>query len=236
MLEVVHYVARIISLTFYLWSSLKIYKAYRKWSEGQFSDTETISFKWFRNFLYFMMVWIACREVMFLLDEFLELSFYQDWWWNLPLVVTAFYVGLQGYSQPQPLHISFILKPVKISEKFLKDKATTIEKDWDREIEENKYYLQPELTLKELSQCMGENGRELSGAIKQDFGLNFNDYINQKRVAVFEKKVAANEQQQFTLLSLAYESGFNSKATFHRAFKKYKGCTPKEYIEKEGRN
>lgn len=103
----------IISLTFYLWSSIKIYKAYLTWSEGQFSDTETISFLWFRNFLCFMVVWIAYRELMFVIDEIFELSVYQDWWWNLPLVVTAFYVRLQGYSQPQPQSTSFYKKVIQ---------------------------------------------------------------------------------------------------------------------------
>ena len=56
---------RIVSLTYYLWSSIKIYKVYRTWSEGQFSNTEIISFRWFRNFLYFMGVWIACCEIDF---------------------------------------------------------------------------------------------------------------------------------------------------------------------------
>ena len=231
-LEGVHYVVRIVSLTYYLWSSLKIYKAYRTWSQDQFSDTETISFRWFRNFLYFMIVWLVCRELMFGLDEILELSFYQDWWWNLPLVVTAFYVGLQGYSQPQPLHISFSLSEKNtLEETIIETPKAVIQKQWDQLIELHKYYLQPELSLNELSQHLGENARELSNAIKQDFGLNFNDYINRKRVAAFEEKIAANEQDQFTLLSLGYESGFNSKATFHRAFKKHKGCTPKEFVE-----
>tara|TARA_B110000046_G_scaffold31498_1_gene33501 strand:- start:45047 stop:45250 length:204 start_codon:yes stop_codon:yes gene_type:complete len=44
---------------------------------------------------------------LFVLDEILELSFYQDWSWHSPLVLTAFYFGLQGYSQPQPKRILF---------------------------------------------------------------------------------------------------------------------------------
>mgnify|MGYP006132588001 CR=1 FL=1 len=77
-----------------------------------------------------------------------------------------------------------------------------------------------------------ENPRELSNVIKQEYGVNFNDFINQKKVTAFEQRIAVNDQQQFTLLSLAYEPGFNSKATLHRTFKKHKGVTPKEFVEK----
>ena len=59
-LEVIHYVVRIILLTYCLWSSLKIYKSYKAWSLDQFSNIETISFRWFRNFIYFMITWHVC--------------------------------------------------------------------------------------------------------------------------------------------------------------------------------
>lgn len=227
-LEVIHYVVRIILLTYCLWSSLKIYKSYKAWSLDQFSNIETISFRWFRNFIYFMISWLVCREILFLLDEILELSFYQDWWWNLPLVLTAFYVGLQGYSQPQPKRILFSLNLAKTkAPAALETGKVLVQKEWNRKIDENNYYLQPELTLNNLARQLHENLRELSNAIKQEYGVNFNDFINQKRVVAFEQRIAVNDQQQFTLLSLAYESGFNSKATFHRAFKKTQKGYPK---------
>lgn len=232
-LSVVHYLARITSLSYYLWGSIKIYKAYRIWSEGQFSDTETISFRWFRNFLYFMVVWIICREMMFVIDEFVDLSFYQDWWWNLPLVVTAFYVGLQGHSQPQPQSIWFSLQnkaEALKTEPFAKE-ARSSKTDWNKKIDEQQLYLQSDLSLNELARYLGANARELSNYINENFGVNFNDYINQKRVLAFEQKIANGEQDKLTLLSLAYDSGFNSKATFHRAFKKHKGITPKEFVQ-----
>lgn len=233
-LNIVHEVVRTLSLLFYLWKSLKIYRAYRLWSENQFSDIELISFKWFRNFLYFMIAWIACREIINQVDGVLNLNFYQDWWWNLPLVLTAFYVGLQGYAQQQPQIIHFEEKLFKKPQRKIKefsDKKNDVIVDWDYQINEQQLYLQSDLNLNELSKYLGVTPREISTYINEEFQVNFNDYINQKRVQAFEQKILAGSHKNFTLLSIAYDCGFNSKATFHRAFKKHKQCTPKEFIE-----
>jgi AraC-like DNA-binding protein len=45
------------------------------------------------------------------------------------------------------------------------------------------------------------------------------------------KKLKSGEQQRQTLLGIAYDCGFNSKATFNRSFKKVTGKTPKEHID-----
>ncbi|MFM9911291.1 MAG: helix-turn-helix domain-containing protein, partial [Chitinophagaceae bacterium] len=68
----------------------------------------------------------------------------------------------------------------------------------------------------------------------QAFGLSFNDYINQYRVEAVLEKLRNGEQKRQTLLSIAFDSGFNSKATFNRAFKKSMGVSPKEWLFKSG--
>jgi len=52
------------------------------------------------------------------------------------------------------------------------------------------------------------------------------------RIEAFIQHYQKPESQQFTLLALAHDCGFNSKATFNRAFKKEKGLSPKDYLER----
>lgn len=40
-----------------------------------------------------------------------------------------------------------------------------------------------------------------------------------------------HRNQQFTLLALAYDCGFNSKSSFNRYFNKYTGQTPSEFVK-----
>ena len=64
------------------------------------------------------------------------------------------------------------------------------------------------------------------------FQMNFNDFINHYRIEDVKNKLKNGDHQHTTLLGIALESGFNSKATFNRAFKKSTDMTPKDYIEK----
>jgi AraC-like DNA-binding protein len=62
--------------------------------------------------------------------------------------------------------------------------------------------------------------------------LNFNDFVNLYRIKALMQKLEEREHDIQTLLSLAFECGFNSKSTFNRAFKRYTTLSPKEYIQK----
>ena len=79
---------------------------------------------------------------------------------------------------------------------------------------------------------MNKNTSELSELINNGIGLNFNDFINHYRVEDVKEKLKNGIHNQKTLLGIALDSGFNSKATFNRAFKKSTSLSPKDFVEK----
>lgn len=89
----------------------------------------------------------------------------------------------------------------------------------------------PELTLGILAKKLQSNASFLSKVINNGFGVNFNDFINGFRVQEVKNLLADPANQAITIMSLAYEAGFNSKATFNRAFKKLTGQNPKDFLE-----
>ena len=230
------------SFIFYLSKCLIIYRKYRAWYIHQFSNTELVNFRWFRDFIYAMIFWLLFREVMNVLDAVFDLDFYQDWWWNLALVAVVFYIGLAGIAQRQPALIHFELDgdsyPGGEAPGLQPDPETDDVDEVKSEIatrlnslmEKERLYLQPELNLRELAQHLQTSSSQVSAAINQVFQQNFNDYVNSLRIEEFIRLYQMHGDK-FTLLSLAFESGFNSKATFNRAFKKIKGSAPKEFLK-----
>ena len=99
-----------------------------------------------------------------------------------------------------------------------------------QQVAAEKAYEDPELTLTQLARMLKSNATIVSKVINQGFQLNFNDFINHHRVEAVKQKLQAGEQQNQTLLGIALDCGFNSKATFNRAFKKHTGLSPKEYM------
>ena len=71
----------------------------------------------------------------------------------------------------------------------------------------------------------------LSAVINSGFSKNFNDFVNEFRVNVFKEKIKDPKLQHLTLLAIAFDCGFNSKATFNRSFKKATGLSPKEWLQ-----
>ena len=93
---------------------------------------------------------------------------------------------------------------------------------------EQKPYLDPDITLKILSEKTGIPLRSLSEVINNTF-QNFYDFINHYRVQESVRLFTEESDRYKTILEVLYEVGFNNKASFNNAFKKITGITPREY-------
>ncbi|WP_310397353.1 AraC family transcriptional regulator [Hymenobacter sp.] len=98
-----------------------------------------------------------------------------------------------------------------------------------RALVDDRLYQNPTLTLAELAAHTGLPPRLISFTVNAGFGRSFNDLVNGYRVAEVQRRLAAPDARRFTLLGIAFESGFNSKTTFNRIFKQVTGVAPREY-------
>ena len=94
-------------------------------------------------------------------------------------------------------------------------------------IENEKLFLNPDLTIKDVADHIGSNTKNVSQVINQMHQKNFFDYINSYRCAEVKQILKAEENS--TILEAMYHSGFNSKSSFNKEFKKLTGQTPTEY-------
>jgi len=98
-----------------------------------------------------------------------------------------------------------------------------------RALADDRLYQNPTLTLAELAAHTGLPPRLISFTVNAGFGRSFNDLVNGYRVAEVQRRLAAPDARRFTLLGIAFESGFNSKTTFNRIFKQMTGVAPREF-------
>lgn len=240
---------------FYLYWSLQLYRQYRAWIKTQFSETETISFRWFRNFLIILAVTSLFSLLMTVLSWTFGLDYWQNWWDELAGVALIYYVSIEGYSQRQATRkltfgVADLPMPPVPTEVVSADIATTrpvsepgisAEKQLSADLQPlknklltcmraEKPYLEPDLSLADLARRLHTNPVLLSQVINAGAGKNFNDFINEYRVEEFKQQVSEPANAHLSFLGLALDCGFNSKATFNRAFRKFTGNSPGEFL------
>lgn len=93
----------------------------------------------------------------------------------------------------------------------------------------DKLYTNPQLNLDTLAAALNISKYHLSQLINQELGKNFYELINDYRVEAAKKLMKDPNYNHLTLSSLGLEVGFNSKASFYRAFKRKTGSTPAAY-------
>jgi AraC-like DNA-binding protein len=94
----------------------------------------------------------------------------------------------------------------------------------------DRIFLNPQLKVADLATASGFGPHKLAAYFNKRCDKTFNDYINERRVDHCAEKLASGEYRSKTLEALSLESGFQSRSTFIRAFKKRKGKTPSEFV------
>lgn len=94
-----------------------------------------------------------------------------------------------------------------------------------------KTYLQPNLSISQVAVETQIPNRDLSYIINNYYQKRFNDYLNEMRLAHFLSQIDSNTLDNLTIEAIAFDSGFSSKSSFYRAFNRFYGCTPSEYLE-----
>ncbi|WP_298392690.1 AraC family transcriptional regulator [Flavobacterium sp.] len=244
-----------ISMTIYFSLSLRYYFKYKKLIVQVASNADDLLFRWIRNYLFAFLSMICIRLTFTIASIFFPVldSYQGTWWFFLMFSVVLYYIAVTGYSNAVISKIAFKLSVLNNQPTYLLSSNAVTEETvidiehetfeetnspeialWKSKIEtliqREKLYQNPELTLTDLAKKLETNASVISKTINQGFQMNFNDCINNYRIEAVKNSFANGDHKKSTLLGIAYDCGFNSKATFNRAFKKNTGTTPKEYL------
>ena len=133
--------------------------------------------------------------------------------------------------QPSSLAVAFpINETSKYQRSGLKDEEANVYLMRLLEyMKEAKPYLQQHLNIETLARELSMPRHHLTQIINEMLNKNFFEFINDYRIEEVKARMKDPDNQQLTLLAIAYDSGFNSKASFNSVFKKHTGLTPSEY-------
>jgi AraC-like DNA-binding protein len=96
-------------------------------------------------------------------------------------------------------------------------------------MENEKAFLQPDLTLESLARRLGINRTYLSQTINEHLGLCYYDFINRLRVEEAKALLAKSDDSPASIADIGFSVGFGSKSNYYKAFKRFTGLTPVQY-------
>ncbi len=96
---------------------------------------------------------------------------------------------------------------------------------------EEKPFLEPNLNRSDLATMLSISPHNLSQLLNQDAGLSFYEFVNNHRINEVKKRLVNSEYENYTVLAIALDVGFNSKSSFNRIFKQQTGVTPSSFVK-----
>ena len=219
-----------------LYSSWRKIRIYRKTLRQFVSNVDGLLLKWIDVLIISFLCYFLLILVFFILILIFPIQPHSaDYIAYLGLVVLVIWIGYSGIRQGMvfisPLENkeeSAVLQPDKDPDQLDIDFALQVREF----VEEGKLYLNSDIRMSRLAEMMAVSPQRLSYILNSIIKESFYDFINSYRIKEVCSRIDSGDTDRLTILAIAIESGFNSKATFNRLFKKHKGMNPSEYRKK----
>jgi AraC-like DNA-binding protein len=222
---------------YFIWGILLIRK-YDRRLKDYFSEVSDIDLKWLKFLLMASVIFYAVNSSMYAIDYFFNILPY-DVLLTTVYSFAAVFVAILGYRGYRQGNIFLSREiPEKLDKRSsainYEEKIDNSEKEFIDNLlnfmNEKKPHLDPELTIATLAREMDTTVDYLSQILNGRLNKNFFDFVNFYRVEEFKKLCKGQNNKNITIMGLAWDAGFNSKATFNRVFKKTTGRTPGEFL------
>ena len=237
-----------LSGVLYITFSLILLRSFRKQLASNYSYTDKINLDWLRNLILGMIVIWSFVVVGHGLDNSLNIDIRPIADFLIYLSLTAFvliigYFGIQQteifagrVSMEQPARNEGDVSEKNDTARYQKsglkpDQANKLLTQLQKYMQEDKPYLDHKLTLSTLANELNIHPNYLSQVINEHLEVNFYDFVNKARLEEFLQLVQKPKSKHLTILALALDSGFSSKSSFNKFFKKKMGKTPSQYIQ-----
>lgn len=200
-----------------------------------YSNLERINLKWLEKFTFGnVVIWVLYFIGYILITLKIEIDPLGiiDQTFSILVSLLIFLMAYAAMEKPElfpgpvvPDDDVITVSRVTLSDSKRSDYQVRLEKV----IQEQRPYLNPELSLQMLAVMTGIQSRELSQLLQACYSKNFYDYINMHRVKEFKSRIEKGDHKHLTIVGIARDCGFSSKSTFYETFKRFEGFTPSAY-------
>jgi AraC-like DNA-binding protein len=197
------------------------------------SDGARFDPSWLRNALIALMV-MGAAWAGFALADALDSSrnYFDRFWMYVGLSALSVYLGVEGWRNaglPYPvLGAAGAVEPIEAREAAAERDWRAQGEAWAREIDAAKLWQDPDVTLASMARALGTNTTYVSRALNEGLRQSFSAFVNARRVEAV-KAMLADPEASRDLMAVAFEAGFNSKASFNRAFSDFAGMSPSAF-------
>ncbi len=210
------------SFVFYLFLTAKlVWKANKK---GKMSTRNIRMDKYIfsRNTVIIFLVLFVCLFLVFLNFDDDGGDHYLGMLETLTIFITSFFI----------LSESRFFEKSWIADKYETLSSNSVEFESVEEmLADSEYFTNPDISLKQVADKLDTNANTVSKLINSETGMNFNDYINQKRIERSKIRLLDPNFSHLTIEAIGQTVGFNSKSAFYVAFKKHVGQSPSAYVK-----
>lgn len=219
----------------YLGLSYRSLQKYREVIRNKFSQIDQMNLDWLSH----MIKTFGILSLVSLVHNFISLAKMKSVF-MITLVILLFFIFyfvikviLKALRQPE----LFAGISQKETAKYEGSSLTREQVESIRErllafIKSEKPFLDPQMSLAQLSKNLSVPSKHLSQVINQSFDKSFFDFINAYRIREAQQIFKDSGDAKLTVLEVMFEVGFNSKSSFNTAFKKETGQTPTEFRKK----
>ncbi len=196
-----------------------------------------------------LKVWLLVVSLFFFLFVLGIVSYYlltyfkifkteYDYYNTISMVLFILVVSYLSVVHPEIINGKSLAQAISLPISIGKYSKTGLSKSFSIELKEKlesimsreKPYLNPELRLDHVAEMLDISRHHASQVINEHFNCNFFDFVNKYRVENAVKMLIANKGN-FSISDISYQSGFNNRVSFYKAFKKEFGVTPTVYKE-----
>ena len=146
------------------------------------------------------------------------------------LVVLVYWVAFSGYRRVRFIYVESPRSIPVIQSRLSNHEMRRIAQLIQNTMEFDRLFLDAELTVGKLAVHLNMNPKDISCVLNQQLQKGFNDFVNEYRVLEVKAQLLNPQKKHLTIAGIALDAGFNSQATFGRAFKSITGMSPKVFL------